>query len=169
MDFIVENLGKIGFDWKMALFNLINFLILFWILKRFFFKPVLKVVNERDKQIQTSIENIQQAKTELSMAQKKAQDIVDEGKIKANKVIEKGTDEAKMLAEDIKSNAKQEVDLLVKQAKKNIEIDKRAMKQEIQSETATLVVMAVEKILDEKMTSDNDQKFTKSVILDLNK
>ena len=156
MDFILENLGKIGFEWKMALFNLINFLILFFILKKFFFKPIVKNVRDREQQIQDSVDNIQKARTELQMAERKAQDLIDESKVQANKIVEKSHELAKATGEQLKEKAKKEIELLIAQAKKNIDIDKREMKEELRKETVVLVMQAVEKILGEKLDEKKD-------------
>jgi F0F1-type ATP synthase membrane subunit b/b' len=43
---ILGILGKIGFDWQVALANLVNFLIIFWILKKFAFKPVREILQK---------------------------------------------------------------------------------------------------------------------------
>lgn len=148
----------------MGLFNLINFLIIFWILKRFAFKPIMNALNERQQKAAESVENFQKAKTELQMAERKAQDIVDQSKVDANKVMERATEEAKRTAEGMRDKAKNDIELLVAQAKKNIEIDKKEMKDEIQKETASLVVAAVEKVLDEKVDSKKDAAYIDSLV-----
>lgn len=164
MDFLLENLGKIGFDYKQALFNLINFFILFLILKRFLFGPITKALNERHEKVKESVDNMQKAKTELQMAEKKAQDIVDGAKVEANKIVEQGHVDAQDVADSMKSKAKKEIELLVAQAKKNIEIDKREMQDALRKETVELVVVAVEKILGEKMDGKKDEKYIQEIL-----
>ncbi len=167
MDFILDNLGKIGFEWKMALFNLINFLILFAILKKYFFKPIMKTVRDREKQVQDSVDNIQKAKTELQMAERKAQDIIDQSKVDANKVIEKSYDDAKAAGEVVKEKAKKEIEMLIAQAKRNIEIDKKDMKESLRKDTVELVVLAVEKIMGSKLNDKSDDKMIKEILSSL--
>lgn len=164
MDFILENLGKIGFEWKMALFNLINFLILFAILKKYFFKPVMKTVRDREDQIRDSVDNIQKAKTELQMAERKAQDIIDQAKVDANKVIEKSHTDAKIAGEHMKEKAKKEIEILIAQAKRNIDIDKKEMKESLRKDTVELVVLAVGKLMDNTMNEKNDNKMIQEIL-----
>ena len=42
-------------DWSTFILEIINFLVLVWLLKRFFYKPVLNVINRRREQIQKKI------------------------------------------------------------------------------------------------------------------
>ncbi len=168
MNYILETLGKVGFEWQMGLFNLINFLIIFFILKKFFFASVTKTINERQLKAKEAVENFERAKTELGMATKKSQEIIDGAKVEANKIVEKASDESKAESERNKEKAKKEIEMLVTQAKKNIEIDKKEMKEEISKETANLVVAAVEKIIGEKMDQKKDTKIIEETLTELN-
>ncbi len=164
MDFLVENLGKIGFEWKMATFNLINFFILFLILKKYFFKPIVETINERQKQAKESVDNVQKAKTELQMAESKAQDIVDKAKVEANSISAAGHEKGKEIAEEMKTKARDEIEKLISQAKRNMEIDRKTLEAELRSQTASLVVSATEKVIGEKLDSKKDETFVKDVI-----
>jgi len=48
---VLNNLGKMGFDWHMALFNLVNFLILYFILKKYLFGSISATIAERQKKV----------------------------------------------------------------------------------------------------------------------
>ncbi|NCO04619.1 MAG: F0F1 ATP synthase subunit B [Candidatus Magasanikbacteria bacterium] len=164
MEFILDTLGKVGFEWKMGLFNLINFLIIFFILKKFLFKPITKTINERQKKANQAIDDFSQAKAELQMATQKSQEIIDNAKVEANKILEQSHDDAKVLADELKIKAKADIELLIEQAKKNIAIDKKEMKEELKKETAILVITALEKILTEKFDKETDEKYIEKMI-----
>lgn len=164
MQTILEILGKIGFDWQMALFNFINFLLIFWIIKRFAFKPVVASINERQKQAIDTQENFEKAKTALSMSEMKAQEHIDKAKVEANKIIEKASVTAKDVANQLKDQAKRDIDLLVTQAKKNIEIDKKEMKEALRKDMVEVVVNVAEKVLSEKLDAKKDEKFISEII-----
>ena len=167
MDFILETLGRIGFEWRMGLFNLINFLIIFYILKKLFFGSITKTLNDRQEKIQEGIDNAKKAETELKMAESRAQEIIDKSKVEGNKIIDKASEEAKQVGERLRDKAKQEIDLLVKQAKKNIEIDQKEMRQALHLETVGIVIQAVEKLLGEKMDEKKDKEFVEGMLKNL--
>jgi len=167
MDYILTILGKIGFEWRMGLFNLINFLIVFWLLKKYAFGPVMKVVNERQAQAKDAVDNYTKSRTELQMAERKAQDIIDQSKVEANKLVEKSYEDAKAAGEQMKEKAKKEIEMLITQAKRNIDIDKKEMKESLRRETVELVVLAVEKILGSKLNDGADDKLIKDILSSL--
>ncbi len=167
MNMILETLGKVGFEWKMALFNFVNFLIVFAILKKYAFGPITKVIEERQKKVNDSVDNIQKAKTELGVAERRAQEMIDEAKVAANKVAEKAHEQGKVQVDKMKEIAKTEIGQLVDQAKRNIEIDRKEMKETLRTETVELVVLAVQKIISEKLDDKKDQAYIKDILATL--
>jgi len=167
MEYILSVLGKVGFEWKMALFNLVNFLIIFAILKKFAFGPITKIIQERQQKVRDSVDNITKAKTELQMAERRAQEMIDEAKAGANKVAEKAHEQGKVQMEKMKETAKTEISLLVDQAKRNIEIDRKEMQESLRTETGALVVLAVEKIISEKLDDKKDEAYIKNILASL--
>jgi F-type H+-transporting ATPase subunit b len=165
MEAILDILGKIGFDWRMALFNFINFVIIFWIIKRYTFEPTVRFIEERKKHAQETEENYQQSKTELAMAEHKAQSIIDDAKVEANKIIEASADEARIIAEKMKDKAKSEIELLVTQAKKNIEIDRKDMQEKLKEETVDLVIQTTKAVLGTHIDSKIDERLITDAIV----
>lgn len=157
MEYILTTLGKVGFEWQMGLFNLINFLIVFLILKHYAFGPIMKAIDERQQKEKQSVENFQRSKTELQMAEKRAQELVDEAKVESNKIAADAHENAKQLSQDMKEKAKGEIEKVVAQAKKNIEIDRNEMREDIRREAAGLVVAATEKVIGEKLDNSKDE------------
>jgi F-type H+-transporting ATPase subunit b len=161
---ILEILGRLGFDWKLALMNLVNVGILFVLLKRYLFRPVIAMIDERRRVIKDGVDNALQAKTELLMAERRAQELIDDAKVEANKIVEVSHNEAKRVGEQIKTKAKEEIELLIAQAKRNIEIDKKEMKDTLRKETVQIVVLAVEKILSEKLDGKRDTVLIQDIL-----
>lgn len=164
---ILEILGKLGFDWKLALMNLVNVALLFWLLKKYLFGPVVKMLDERRNVIKDGVDNAKKAETDLMMAQRKAQELIDEAKVESNKIIEHAHAAAQETGEHMKEKARNEIELLIAQAKKNIEIDKKEMQEQLRKETVDLVVLAVEKIIAAKLDSKQDQQMVKDILATL--
>jgi F-type H+-transporting ATPase subunit b len=128
MNALLETLGKVGFDWKMALFSFINFLVIYYILKRFFFEKIVSSIDERQNKIKQGVDDYKQAKTELEMAEVNAQKIIDESKKDANKIIEKSNLNIKEQGEIQKQKTVSDIEKLIASAKSNIESQKQDMK-----------------------------------------
>lgn len=165
---ILEILGRVGFDWRMALFSVINFLIVYAILHKFVFTSLGKAISERQQTIDEGLENAQKVKVELSNAEAKAQDIIKEAKKEGNEVIKKYQDDASKVAEKIKLDAQNEVEDMYKKSKEQIEVEKAKMVEGIKDETANLAIMASEQILKKKLSKDEDKKLIEDFLAQIN-
>ena len=74
---IAQLSANLGFDWRVALANLANFLIIVWILKRFAFKPIKAIIEKRENTIKEGLDKAKEAEERL-----KEVDIINKGKIK---------------------------------------------------------------------------------------
>ncbi|PIZ96263.1 MAG: ATP synthase F0 subunit B [Candidatus Magasanikbacteria bacterium CG_4_10_14_0_2_um_filter_33_14] len=161
--------ASLGINAQLFVFQLINFTVVAVILWFLVLKPLTKTLAERKKMIDESIDNAKEIETNLALSEKEYQDKLKEAKGEANKVIEHAHTEAKQLGEDMKVKAKTEVEGIVAQAKKSIQSEKVQMMEEIRQESATLIVTALEKILNEKMDGNIDKKIIEDSLKNLKK
>lgn len=56
-----------SFDWSTFFLEILNFLILIWLLQHFLFRPVLKVVDERQRRIQMELEEVEQERAQSQL------------------------------------------------------------------------------------------------------
>jgi F-type H+-transporting ATPase subunit b len=161
--------SSLGLNGQLFAFQLLNFAIVGAIIWFLILKPLTSKMEERKKMIDESIDNAKKVDANLQMSEQKFQEKVDEAKVEANKIIEKSHTEASKLSEEMKEKASKDIELLVNQAKRNIKIEKEDMISGLKKETANLVVLAVEKILNEKLDAKKDQKLIEDAIDQLKK
>ena len=161
--------ASLGLNGQLFLFQLLNFALVAAILWFLILKPLTKKLEERKKIIDDSIDNAKRVETNLQMSEQKFQEKIDEAKVEANKIIEKTQIEGEGLTEKMKDNAKKEIELLIDQAKRNIQIEKENMAQGLKEETVNLVILTVEKILQEKIDGKKDNDLISGILKDLKK
>ena len=149
--------ASLGLNGQLFAFQLLNFAVVAAILWFLILKPLSKVLEERKKVINESLDKAKQVDTNLLMSEQKYQEKLDIAKVEANKIIEKASEQADQLAGDMKQKAKGEIELLIEQAKKNINIEKDEVMAGVKKETANLIVAAVEKIMNEKLDDTKDK------------
>ena len=142
---MLEILGTIGFDYRVAIANLVSFLIIYFILAKYVFGPVKKLVDQRRTTIQEGIDKAQQSETELLVAQQKAETEIKTAKAQANQIVE-------------------EADAIVANADVAIEKNKIQMEKELFAKTAGLVALGVQKILDEDVDAKQSAKLTERAL-----
>ena len=161
---LLEILGRIGFDWQVALVNLISFLIIFWILQRFAFKPIQATIDARKQAIESGLNQAKEAETELLMAQQKAEGIITEAKQEANTLVASAKERGDTLVADAQEKANQEHDRIVAEAKIRTQKDREAAEAELEKKAAHLVAAGVQKILGDSITPEQNEALTTKAI-----
>lgn len=166
----VENpglLASLGIQPQQLAFQWINFAIVVAVLWFLILKPLTKVLSERQKMVNDSINNAEKVKKNLDRSEKDYLAKLDMAKAEASRILTKASNEAETLGEEIKAKAKKEIESAVEQAKKNIKLEKEEMVAKMKGETASIIVLALEKILSEKIDGTKDKNLIERALKDL--
>lgn len=161
---LLSILGNIGFDWKLALANLVNFLIIYYLLKKFAFEPIGKIIKERKNKIEEGIEMAKKAEIGLSTSQEEAEKIILSAKHKSNNIVAKAHEQAKALLEHANIQSAKDKEIIFAQAHAKIEKDRREMQASVQSEISDLIIMSTAKIIGMDVSKDSQEKIIEAMI-----
>lgn len=128
----MEILFNFGFEPILFLAQIVNFLIIYWLLKKFLYKPVLKLLKERRDKIAEGLKNaedaarlmeetIQKEEKILKEAQTKAKKIMDEAKAQSDTILKQTEIDNKKLAEKLLNEAKEQISYETSIAQKKLE------------------------------------------------
>lgn len=163
---LLDSLSNIGFDWRIALANLVNFLIIFWLLKKFVFSSLKDVLAKRKQRIEEGIENAQKAERDRVMAKEAYEERMKEAQVEANTIVSEARGKEREIVEEARGKAEKEADVIIAKGKEKVEEEKSRLRSEVEKETARMIVDATEKLLrgniDEKKNEDLIRSLTKS-------
>ena len=137
--------------------NLVSFLIIFWILKKFVFGPITRVIKERREKISAGLSNADLAEATLLAAEKEAADFKQAAQQEAHGIVAESKGRAETVAAKVVADAETKAGQLVAEAHIRGESDIAQMRQELKNEMANVVVSAVGKITKEDMSSEKQQ------------
>lgn len=156
-----------GLDIKILAAQLVNFGILLFLLWKFGYKPMFKLLEDRRNKIDAGLENAALAETKLKEIGEEEKRVMIEAKKEAAKIL----DEARAMAEESRKKniekTKEEIGQLINQEKENMRQDKAEMLKSINREVADLVMATVEKVIEEKMSGAKDEELIKKSIAKL--
>ena len=114
-------------NWFTVIAQIVNFLILVWLLKRFLYKPVLDAIDERKKKIASQLHdaatNKAEAKKEQEVFRQKNEDFDKERATKMDKAREEVNSEKERLFEEVRAEStimRSKYDALLKQQKREL-------------------------------------------------
>ena len=143
-----EILNKIGFDWHVALANLINFLIIFFVLKKFAFGPIGKMIRERREKIEKGITDAQKAEKDLVNADAQKTEIIREARVNADKVVSGSQADGKNIVKNAKIDAEKEKINILTSARAEAEKTQKGMEEEVRRDAAKLITEGMKKMVE---------------------
>ena len=149
--------------------QVINFLLLLVLMRVFFWKRVLKLLDERRERIASQLENIESAKKEVEKLkddyQKELNAIEAIKKLKIQEGIEVGRKEADEIRREALLNAQRIMDSAESDIKQEIAKARDALKDEI----VNLTISGVENVVGEKLTEESDRKLVRDFLDNIEK
>lgn len=145
----------------------ITFLLLVFVLSKVAWKPIVDALNEREKNIRSSIDRAEQAKTEAEklLAEVKAERA--KAQVEADKIVGDAKAYAEKLRVDLLEKANAEARKVVSDAKVEIELAKQRAMIELKNTVADLAVEAASKIIQHNLDAERHKDLIASVINDL--
>lgn len=155
--------GLIEFNWTLV-FMWLTLLVLYLILKHFFFEKVHNFMEARENKVRDAFENAEKtnklADEKLEDYEKKIAEIEGEGR----EIIKNAKIKADSQAKDIVEEANMKASTMIKQAEQEVQrLQIRAMS-DMKSQIATMAILAAEKIIEKRLdVSGQDELITKII------
>jgi len=164
MDSIIETFH---IDWKLLIAQVVNFAIVAGVLWYFAAKPIMKIMQDRTDKIEKSLKDAVQIGENLKNTEETKKAEIIKAKQEAQAILEAANKTASKNKEELLTLAKTEVEKVKIRAKEEIQEAKKQTLKEIKSETAGLVVNALEKIISHDLSAADKQKMLDKTIKEL--
>jgi ATP synthase F0, B subunit len=133
------------------------FVVVFFILAKFGFPAIIDMVENRKKYIDESLRKAHEASERLENIQQEGETILQEAREKQAFIMKEAAETRDAIVEKAQEKARDESARLLADAKKQIEIEKQNAIRDIRSQVAELSVQIAEKVLRERLSSDEQQ------------
>lgn len=133
--------------WELAI-QIVNTIILFWMLKRILFKPVLNIIDARENAIKADIATGEQAKNEGLALKAEYEQKLSVAKNEGQEIIKQATLRAEQKSEEIISTAKEEAIRLKDKANRDIAQEKEKVMNELKNDISNIAILAASKVIE---------------------
>jgi F-type H+-transporting ATPase subunit b len=156
-DIIRETAETFGWNWKLFLSQVISFCIVAFLLRRFAYKPIVAILEDRRRKIEEGQLNAEKIRKQLAEAEKRYQEIVSKANDDAQKMIDEARNSAAHLSERKQQEAITAAEQIIAKAKEAAALEHERQMQTLKRELGHLVVETTAKITGKVLTSE-DQK-----------
>ena len=149
---------RIQLDPGLFVWTILTFLILFGLLAKFAWKPLLKALSDREEKIRTSISKAEEAQTKLEILTSEGEIIIYKASSESQSIIADGKTTADKLRSNMESKAKEKAVSIIDQAEKQILAEKEKAIIEIRGEVATLSIEIAEKLIRKNLSKEDNME-----------
>ncbi len=151
-------LDALGVNGKAFLIQLITFVLVLVVLKRFAFKPITRLLAQRRQVIDDGVKMGLEMEKERSKLETEVNQIMRDARTEADKIIGNGQKEAREIIREAEKSGQRKVDTMIADAEARIAEETQQAKRKLEKEIVGMVSEATEAIVEEKVDATKDAK-----------
>ncbi|RCL89425.1 ATP synthase F0 subunit B [bacterium] len=140
----------------LYIWTIITFLLLFYVLAKFAWKPLLGMLEERENLIKTSLNNAETARKELEKINLESEAIITKARTDAQSILSDGKAAAEKIKDDTVAKAKEEANKIKEEAKLQIKAEKDKAISDIKKEVVDLSISVAEKLINKNISEQDN-------------
>ncbi len=153
----------------LIIWTILTFLILLIILKKVAWKPILTALDNREKEIEDSLNRAEQAKEDAQKILEENQTTLSKAEEESKKIIDQSRVYADKLKEQMLKESKDQQQKIIEDASVEIERMKNAAFEELKNQIADISVSAAEKIMKENIDANKNKQIVNKYLSEINK
>ncbi|PIU40993.1 MAG: ATP synthase F0 subunit B [Candidatus Omnitrophica bacterium CG07_land_8_20_14_0_80_42_15] len=138
--------------------QVINFLLLLFILRIFLWKRILKLLDERKERISSGLKSIEDSKAEIERLKAEYETQLSSIENIARERIKEAVKEGSQVVNEIKKKAQMDAEKIIEAAKIDMKHEVARAKENLKDEIIALTMKATESLIEAKFTEENDKK-----------
>jgi F-type H+-transporting ATPase subunit b len=151
-------------DPGLFVWTILTFLLLVFILAKFAWKPLLKMLQDREDMVRSSLEDAEKAKSELERLNEESEAIMAKARSEAQSILADGKVAAEKVKDDIIAKSKEQANKIREDAGNQIQVEKDKAISEIKKEVVNLTLLVAEKLIQKNLRdADNKSLIEKSL------
>lgn len=158
-----------GLNWMLILAQIVNFLVILYLMKRFLYKPLFAVLEKRQQLAKEAVEKSDESAKVLEKAQEKEKEILKKAQTTASQIITDAKEEAVALNKKAEENAKKQTDKMIADAKTQIEQETTQAQAKLNNYVAKLSVELLKKSLANVFTEKEQSEIIERAVKEMQK
>ena len=156
--------ASLGVNLPLLVVFVINFIILFVLLRLFLYKPVLKMLDERAKRTAEAMEQAEATKKEYEQARVEVQKQIEKGRQEGQAFIAQAMQVGERLQEESKQEATKQAQTIVDRTRSELEAERDKIVGDLRREFVDISISAAEKVIKETLDKEKHRKLIEETL-----
>lgn len=162
-----EYFSFIGIDFWTALFTLLNFLAVFFVGKHFLWGPVMKIITDRQKEIDNMYAEADSARTSAKALEEEYEAKLSVAAQTSERMVREAVARGQAREEEILRHANQRAEAMLEKASADIQQEKKKALNDAKDEISNLALAIAAKVVDRELTAADHERLVEQFIDDL--
>jgi F-type H+-transporting ATPase subunit b len=154
-------------DPGLAIWTIVTFLVLLWLLARFAWRPLLRALESRQETIRKSLEDARKAREEMEALGKESQRILRQAHADAEEIVAGSRAEAEKLREEIRQKAREDAEAVVRESRLRIETETARALRQVRGEIADLSIEIASKLIGRNFTKEDQSALIEETLREI--
>ena len=142
----------------LIIWQLIVFLLLFFLLSKLAWKPIINSLKERETSIQNALDTAEKARHEMSQLKSDNEKLLKEAREERDRILKEAREVSNRLKDEAQAEAKKSADRIIEDARAAINTEKQAALRDVKAQVAMFSLQIAEKLMKKNLESDKAQK-----------
>jgi F-type H+-transporting ATPase subunit b len=156
--------ASLGVNLPLLVVFIINFIVLFILLRLFLYKPVLKMLDERAKRTKEGMELAEATKKEYEQAKGEVQKQIENGRQEAQAIIAQALQTGERLKEESREEATKQAQVIIDRTRTELESERDKIVDGLRKEFVDIAISAAEKVLKETLNKEKHRKLIEETL-----
>jgi F-type H+-transporting ATPase subunit b len=156
--------ASLGVNLPLLVVFIINFIVLFILLRLFLYKPVLKMLDERAKRTKEGMELAEATKKEYEQAKGEVQKQIENGRQEAQAIIAQALQTGERLKEESRAEATKQAQVIIDRTRTELESERDKIVDGLRKEFVDIAISAAEKVLKETLDKEKHRKLIEETL-----
>lgn len=160
----MEILSSLGINLPLMLSQCVNFTLLFVLLSAVLYKPVNKMLAQRQARIAEGLEKAQIADQRAAEAEQAYQERIEEARREGQAIIAQATETGEKARQEILVKAREEAEIIKQRGREELELERKQVQADLRNEAVSLAVAMTRKVLSEALGEADQHRIVERVI-----
>ncbi len=159
--------GVVTLDFTL-LWQAFNIIVLYYLLRRFLYKPLSEFMENRRQKIQGDLKTSRESKEEAEKLKAQYEEKIRASQQEAQSIIDRAARKGEEIVNESAKDARKESEAILAKARQELEMEKEKAFRELQDQVALLSVRLAEKIIEKELDPASQSKLVKDYIDEVN-
>jgi len=156
--------ASLGVNLPLLVVFIVNFIVLFVLLRLFLYKPVMKMLDERAKRTKDAMELAEVTRKEFEQAKVEVQRQIEKGRQEGQAIISQAMQVGERLKEESRQEATKQAQAIVDRTRSELEAEREKIVGDLRREFVDIAISAAEKVIKETLDKEKHRKLIEETL-----